>query len=122
MRDIHAAWGWVAIVANALAGLYALAAWQWTRLRGRWVWIATIAAEVAMLLQVGMGVWLVTIDEYEVENFDIHAFYGFVSFATIGGVYGYKYVWKARGWMELAYGLVGLFIMGLGLRAVAELP
>ena len=41
-------------------------------------------------------------------------FYGFVAFITVGLLYSYKYVWKARGWMELAYGLGGLFIMGLG--------
>ena len=27
---------------------------------------------------------------------------------------------ESRGWMELAYGLGGLFIMGLGIRAVLQ--
>ena len=45
-------------------------------------------------------------------------FYGYVSFITIGLLYSYKYVWRARNQMELAYGLGGLFIMGLGIRAV----
>src|SRR5215207_7766336 len=98
LRDIHAFWGYTVVVGNALAGLYALAAWQWQQLRGRWVWIATIVAEIAMLVQ---GVLLVTVDDYEVETVDIHAFYGFISFATVGGLYSYKYVWKARGWLEL---------------------
>ena len=47
-------------------------------------------------------------------------FYGFVAFITVGLLYSYQYVWKARGWMELAYGLGGLFIMGLGIRAVLQ--
>ena len=47
-------------------------------------------------------------------------FYGFVAFITVGLLYSYKYVWKARGWLELAYGLGGLFIMGLGIRAVLQ--
>ena len=118
LRDVHEFWGYFAIAANALAGLYALAAWHWTQLRGRSVWVASILAEVAMLVQVVLGGLLVTVDDYEVETVDTHAVYGFAAFATIGGVYGYKYVWKARGWLELAYGLVGLFIMGLGLRAL----
>lgn len=118
MLDFHSVWGWIAIVANALAGLYALAAWQWVRLRGRPVWAATIAAEVAMLVQVLSGVVLVSVDDLEAPGF--HMFYGFVAFLTVGLLYSYKYVWKARGWLELAYGLGGLFVMGLGLRAVAE--
>ena len=47
-------------------------------------------------------------------------FYGFVAFITVGLLYSYRYVWRARGWMELAYGLGGLFIMGLGIRAVLQ--
>ena len=38
--DFHRVWGYVAIVANFLAGLYTLAAWRWKRLRGTLVWIA----------------------------------------------------------------------------------
>jgi hypothetical protein len=116
--DFHRVWGYVAIVLNALAGLYALAAWRWKGLRGRPVWIATIVAEAAILLQVLVGVLLVSVDDYEPPRF--HMFYGFVAFITIGLLYSYKYVWKARGWMELAYGLGGLFIMGLGIRAILQ--
>ncbi|MGQ0823550.1 MAG: hypothetical protein ACT4OX_00730 [Actinomycetota bacterium] len=119
LRDAHAVGSYVAISANGLAGLYALAAWRWSRFRGRAVWIATIAAEVAMLLEVALGTLLIGVEDYEVA--DVHAFYGFVAFATVGGLYSYKYVWKARGWLELAYGLGGLFIMGLGIRAIVEL-
>ena len=37
-----------------------------------------------------------------------------------GLLYSYRYVWQARGWMEMSYGLVGLFLMGLGIRAVLQ--
>ena len=47
LLDFHKVWGYVAIVANALAGLYALAAWRWKGLRGKPVWAATIFAEAA---------------------------------------------------------------------------
>jgi hypothetical protein len=43
-----------------------------------------------------------------------------VAFITVGLLYSYRYVWRSRGWMELAYGLGGLFIMGLGIRAVLQ--
>jgi hypothetical protein len=118
LLDIHEVWGYVAIVANALAGLYALAAWRWRPLRGRPVWIGTIVAEAAMMLQVVLGVLLVAVEDFAPPRF--HMFYGFVAFIAVGLLYSYRYVWKARGWMELAYGLGGLFIMGLGIRAVLQ--
>jgi hypothetical protein len=77
-----------------------------------------IAAQVSMMVQVLLGVLLVTAEEFEPPRF--HMFYGFVAFITVGILYSYKYVWKARGWMELAYGLGGLFLMGLGIRAVLQ--
>jgi hypothetical protein len=118
LLDLHEVFGYVAIVANALAGLYALAAWRWRALRGRPVWIATITAEALMMSQVVLGVLLVSVEDFEPPRF--HMFYGFVAFITVGLLYSYKYVWRARGWMELAYGLGGLFIMGLGIRAVLQ--
>jgi hypothetical protein len=116
--DIHRAWGYSAIVANALAGLYTLAAWRWSALRNRFLWWPTIIAEAMMMIQVLLGVLLVSVQDYKPPRF--HMFYGFVAFITVGLLYSYKYVWKARGWMELAYGLGGLFIMGLGIRAVLQ--
>ena len=65
-----------------------------------------------------LGVLLVSVQHYEPPRF--HMFYGFVAFVTVGLLYSYRYVWQARGWMELAYGLGGLFIMGLGIRAVLQ--
>ena len=58
------------------------------------------------------------VQDFEPPRF--HMFYGFVAFISVGLLYSYKYVWKARGWMELAYGLGGLFIMGLGIRAILQ--
>jgi hypothetical protein len=118
LLDIHEVWGYVAIVLNALAGLFLLAAWRWERLRFGWRWWPTIVAEAAMMIQVLLGVLLVSVDDFEPPRF--HMFYGFVAFITVGLLYSYRYVWKARGWMELAYGLGGLFIMGLGIRAILQ--
>jgi hypothetical protein len=116
--DIHKVWGYCAIVANFLAGVHLLGAWRWPRWRNRFVWWPTIIAEAMMMIQVFLGVLLVSVQHYEPPRF--HMFYGFVAFITVGLLYSYKYVWKARGWMELAYGLGGLFIMGLGIRAVLQ--
>lgn len=106
----------MAIVANAIAGTLALVAWRVPRVRGRVVWIATIAAEVAVLLQVLVGVILVASHRYEAPRF--HMFYGFVIFITVGLLYQYRGSMKGR--LEMLYGFGGLFIMGLGIRAVLQ--
>jgi hypothetical protein len=45
-------------------------------------------------------------------------FYGFVAFLTVGIAYQYRR--QMRGRSEMFYGLVGLFLMGLGIRAVLQ--
>ena len=104
------------IVGNALAGLAALLAWRVPRLRGRWVWAAAGAAEVALLLQVAIGAVLVSSKRFTVPRF--HMFYGFVGFITVGIAYGSRD--SMRGRLELFYGLVGLFLMGVGIRAYLQ--
>jgi hypothetical protein len=117
--DIHHVWGYVTIVLNGLAGLYALAAWRWKSLRGKSVWISTIVAESAALIQILLGTILVAGDEnYRKVVPRFHMFYGFVIFITIGILYQYRS--QMRGRLELLYGLGGLFIMGLGIRAVLQ--
>ena len=117
--DIHRVWGYVSIVANGLAGLYCLAAWRWLSLRGKPVWIATTVAEVAVLVQVLLGTNLVAGDDaYRKSVPRFHMFYGFVIFVTVGLLFQYRA--QMRGRLELLYGLGGLFIMGLGIRAVLQ--
>lgn len=116
LLDFHDLWGYVAIVANGIVGLLALAAWRVRGVRGRWLWIATIGAQAAMMLQVIAGAILVASEDYTVSRF--HMFYGFLAFLTVGLAYQYRR--QLRGRLELFYGLVGLFIMGLGIRAVLQ--
>ena len=114
--DIHRAWGYAAIVANFLAGAYTLGAWRWKSWRTRWLWWPTIIAEAMMMIQVFLGVLLVSVQHYEPPRF--HMFYGFVAFITVGLAYSYRYAMKGK--MEMWYGLVGLFLMGVGIRAVLQ--
>ena len=116
LRDFHEVFGYVAIVANGIAGLVALVAWRARRLRGRWVWVVTIVAEAMMMVEVVIGVILVSGDRFVAARF--HMFYGFLAFLTVGLAYQYRDTLQDR--TELLYGLVGLFIMGLGIRAVVE--
>jgi hypothetical protein len=116
LMSFHRVWAYVAIVANALAGIVLLVVWRVKRWRGPWMWYPTIAAEAAMMLQVVVGVTLVASHEYVAPRF--HMFYGFVAFLTVGIAYSYRQ--QMRGRRELFYGLVGLFIMGLGIRAILQ--
>ena len=116
LRRFHGDWGYLAIVFNAVAGLLALAAWRWPRLRGKWVWWTTIGAEAALMLQVLTGVILVSSHDYTAPRF--HLFYGFVAFITVGLAYSYRYQMEGR--LEFLYMLVGFFLMGVGIRAVLQ--
>ena len=116
---IHRFWGYVSIVANGLAGLYCLAAWKWKGMRGRPVWIVTTIAEVAILIQLILGVALVAGDKAYAKSVPrFHLFYAVLIFITVGLLYAYRR--DMRGRLELMYGLGGLFVMGLGIRAVLQ--
>ena len=97
-------------------GLAALLAWKVEGVRGRWLWTVTIVAEAAMMLQVLVGVVLVASKDYTAPRF--HMFYGFLAFLTVGLAYQYRN--QMRGRREMLYGLAGLFLMGLGIRAVLQ--
>lgn len=104
------------IVGNGVAGAYALLAWRVVRLRGPAVWMVTALAEVALVVQVVLGVVLVS-DE-SVENPSFHTFYGFVGLVAVGLAYSYRA--SVRGRLEMFYGLVGLFLMGVAIRAAIQ--
>ena len=103
---------------QALVGAWALAAHYDERFRHRWLWPATIAAELIVLAQVGLGVALVAIEHHKVSSF--HALYGFSAFASVGILYGSRQQMKGR--LYLLYGLGGLWLMGLALRAITVSP
>ncbi|MBA2607870.1 MAG: hypothetical protein H0U92_02925 [Actinobacteria bacterium] len=113
LRDVHVAWAWVTIGSNGLAGLWALGAHRYPQLRTRALWWFTAAAQVAMFIQVGLGVAMVSGQRIDPPQF--HMFYGFIAIIVIGMSYSYRQQLQK---VYLWYGLFGLFIMGLGIRAV----
>lgn len=114
LRDLHEAWAWVMIIANALAGVWALAAHRFAVLRSRALWWFTGAAQVTVFVQVVLGV--VMVNKYKVEFPQFHAFYGFVAIIAVAIIYSYRQQLKSR--VYLLYGFGGLFLMGLGIRAM----
>jgi hypothetical protein len=65
-------------------------------------------------VQVALGVGLVAGEGIEAPEF--HMFYGFVAIITVGIIYSYRAQLKPH--LYLLYGLGGLFLMGLGIRAM----
>jgi heme A synthase len=118
LRDLHADFSWVVVATNAAVGVWALLAHYRSEARTPNLWRATVVAELTIVVQVCLGVALVAVDDYEVAQF--HAFYGFVALATIGIVYSYRHQLEAH--LFLLYGLGGLFLMGLALRAITISP
>lgn len=114
LLDLHTGWAWMVIVGNGLAGAWALGAHRFPSLRSRALWWFTVAAQVAMFIQVGLGVAVVAGEGIEAPQF--HMFYGFVALIAIGCLYAYRAQLKHR--LYLLYGFGGLFIMGLGIRAL----
>jgi len=111
---LHEWWAWVTIVANGLTGAWCLAAHWWAPLRVRALWWFVIAAEVAVVVQVALGVQLLAGQGLQVPQF--HVFYGFVAIVAIAILYGYRT--QLLAWQYLLYGFGGLFVMGLAIRAM----
>ncbi|MCU1351675.1 MAG: hypothetical protein JWM05_884 [Acidimicrobiales bacterium] len=114
LRDIHVAWAWVVIVGNGLAGLWALAAHRFAALRTRALWWFTGFVEVAIFVQVALGVAMVSGQGYQPPKF--HMFYGFVAIIAAAIIYSYRAQMAKHRY--LLYGWGGLFLMGLGIRAM----
>ena len=114
LLEVHTSWSWFMIVGNGLAGLWALVAHKNIALRSRALWWFTGIAQVSVFVQVVLGVAVVNRDKIEYPAF--HAFYGFVAIIAIAIIYSYRAQLKSK--MYLLYGFGGLFIMGLGIRAM----
>ncbi len=102
------------IVGNGLAGLWSLSALRWPSLRTSALWWFTAFAQVSVFIQVGLGTTMLSAGGQGVNRF--HMFYGFVAIVAVSIIYAYRS--QAGRHLYLLYGLGGLFIMGLGIRAI----
>ena len=102
------------IIGNGMAGLWALGALHLPGLRTRSLWWFTAVVETAIVVQVALGIGLVSGQHLKVAKF--HVFYGAIALVAVGLIYSYRDRLRHR--LYLLYGLGGLFLMGLGIRAV----
>ena len=114
VAGVHDWFSWVVIFSNALAGLWALVAHRRPGLRSLALWATTVAAQVTVFVQAGLGSWLMVAEDRPAP--DLHALYGFSALVAVGIAYSYRQ--HLRSHLYLLYGCTGLFLMGLGIRAV----
>ena len=118
LAEFHQGWAWVIIAGNGLAGLWALGAARWSPLQAPALWWFTAAAQVSAFVEVVLGVAMVA--GRDVPDLQFHMFYGFLILVAVGIIYSYRQQLRDR--VYLLYGLGGLFIMGLGIRALQVGP
>ena len=114
LLELHNSWAWIMIIGNGMAGVWSLVAHKNIELRSRALWWFIGIVQFSVFVQVALGVAVVNRDKIEYPAF--HAFYGFVAIIAIAIIYSYRAQLKSR--VYLLYGFGGLFIMGLGIRAV----
>ncbi len=112
--DLHTCWAWVVVIGNAIAGLWCLGAHWWPPLRVRPLWAFVVLMELTIFVQVALGVYMVAVEDIPAPG--MHQFYGFIAIITVAILYGYRV--QLRAWQYLLYGFGGLFLMGLGIRAM----
>ncbi len=117
MLAFHQNWFYVAVLTTGVVGVWGVGLAVAKRTPGRIFGIATGVAIVAMLIQVAAGLWLYG-QGFEPSN-DFHLFYGVVIVVTLALAYLYRSTLARR--PALHYGVLLLFVMGLGLRAWSNL-
>lgn len=114
LRDFHEGFAWVMVIGNGLAGVWALGAHWVHGLRRRALWWYTGAVQFVVFVQAVLGVALM--QGHDIDPPEFHLFYGFVAIIAVGILYSYRIQMQAHRY--LLYGGGGLFLMGLGIRAM----
>ena len=118
-QDWHHTFAIVLIVANAVAGAWALGAHFLPALRGWPLWVTIGIAQATTFAQAITGAVLMT--RYDIQPARLHALYGFSAIIAVGILYSYRTSPFMRGKQYLLYAGGSLFIMGLGLRELLSL-
>jgi hypothetical protein len=110
---IHQTFGWVIAGFCGVVGLWGLVMVKRETVPRPFFWAVGVAI-VGMMLQVIIGVWLMSVNGVDPGN--QHVFYGIVISVTFVFAYIYRAQFRRR--PALSYGLLLLFVMGLGMRGI----
>ena len=114
VNEIHERWGYVAAGLMGVVGLWGIVLRLLKKEPGRVFGIGFGVAVVAILVQVAMGYYSYLVLDLRPGN--QHIFYGIVILFTLAFAYIYRAQLAKR--PALYYGLLALFLMGLGIRAI----
>jgi drug/metabolite transporter (DMT)-like permease len=112
--DLHSVWGYAAISVCGVTGLYGVLLAATRRSPSRPFWIGVGAGIGAMVVQVVLGLAAMSLEDTDPGN--QHVFYGVVIAFTLAFAYIYRSQLRKR--PALYYGLLMLFVMGLGIRGI----
>ncbi len=113
LTSVHEILAWVVIFGTGFAGTWATLAHWLEPLRTGALWITQHVSHALVVTQVMIGSILVGFSD--VEPNQTHMFYGFLAFVSVGLIIAYRHLEEYR---YLLYGLGGLFVMGLSIRAL----
>lgn len=116
LHDAHRIAAWFLIGSNTLVGCWAVIAQYRERVRHRSLWWATAVAQVSTLVVAAIGALIVNQQGVALDSF--HALYGFSTIFAVAILYSYRSSPFVAEKVYLLYGLGGLFIAGLGIRAL----
>ena len=116
LHDAHVAAAWFLIISNALVGGWAIAAQYAESMRHGALWWATGVAQASTFVVAIVGDMIVNREGVELDSF--HALYGFSTIFAVGILYSYRTSPFIADKLHLLYGCGGLFISGLGIRAL----
>jgi predicted Na+-dependent transporter len=109
----HQEWFYFAVMSCGVVGVWGLVLAAMKRDPSRWFSSMRAVAIAAILIQVGSGVSLYSNGREPANSF--HMFYGVVIAITLTLAYLYRSTMAKR--PALTYGILLLFVMGLGIRA-----
>jgi hypothetical protein len=112
--DVHSIWGWITVALCGLTGLTGLVLSARKSTPARWYYQLIGTAVVAVLSQVGLGLLAMNLGDVDPGN--QHVFYGIVIAFTLAFAYIYRGQLRKR--PARSYGLLLLFLMGLGIRGI----
>ena len=116
MLEFHQNWFWLAVTTTGGVGLWGVILAVRKLGPTRAFLVSRTSAIGVMLVQVGAGLVLWGQGRRPGDGF--HVFYGVVIAITLSFAYVYRIQLDRR--PELGYGLLLLFVMGLGVRAFAN--
>ena len=114
LGKLHLLACWVLVIGNGAVGAWSLAAIRVPKLKNKLLWRLTAFVQFWVFVQVTLAATYLNAGEGNAGSF--HVFYGVLSAITVAVLYSYRSQLSEH--LHALYGWGGLFIMGLGIRAL----